>query len=359
MGKKSRSSPPPAPNPAVTAQAQGAVNKETAIAQAILGHVNQVTPYGNVTYTRIGEESGTPRYQQTTTLTPDSQAALEAQQRLTGQLYNLAGQQYGKVASTLSQPFSFSGAPGASYDDLQAARKRAEEAVYGSMASRLDPRFAREEEAMRIRLANQGFSPGTEGYAKAVDEFSRAKTDAYQQALNQAITTGGAELSRDFGIDQANRQQWINEQTYLRNLPLNEVSALLGSGSVQGPQAYQYNAHSIQSPDLAGLTMANYQGQLNNYNQQLNAKNAMMGGLFGLGGILGAAGVLKYSDRRLKTNIHKVGKLDNGLPIYSFRYKWGGPIHIGLMAQDVEKVHPEAIKMVGKFKAVDYEKAVA
>jgi Chaperone of endosialidase len=49
------------------------------------------------------------------------------------------------------------------------------------------------------------------------------------------------------------------------------------------------------------------------------------------------------SDRRLKQNVKRVGALPNGLPLYSFRYKWGGPTFIGVMAQDVLRVMPDAV----------------
>ena len=68
---------------------------------------------------------------------------------------------------------------------------------------------------------------------------------------------------------------------------------------------------------------------------------------------------LTFSDRRIKTDIKRVGTLDNGLPVYLFRYK-GHPdeIHMGLMAQDVEEVCPEAVHSnIHGIKAVDYNLA--
>src|SRR3546814_1455249 len=86
--------------------------------------------------------------------------------------------------------------------------------------------------------------------------------------------------------------------------------------------------------DYAGLVNQNYQNQMNAY-------GAKMGGLFGLAGSLGGAAIM--SDRRLKAEIKRVGKLDNGLNVYSYRYKAGGATHLGLMADEVEKLHPEAV----------------
>ena len=65
------------------------------------------------------------------------------------------------------------------------------------------------------------------------------------------------------------------------------------------------------------------------------------------------------SDRRAKEDIKVIGKAKNGLPIYTFKYK-GDPdkvTHIGFMADEVEKKHPEAVGLAGGLKTVDYERA--
>lgn len=65
------------------------------------------------------------------------------------------------------------------------------------------------------------------------------------------------------------------------------------------------------------------------------------------------------SDRRLKTDIEPVGRMDNGLTVYRYRYKAGGPMHIGVMADEVEKIRPEAYVKGGAgggFDAVNYSK---
>ena len=67
----------------------------------------------------------------------------------------------------------------------------------------------------------------------------------------------------------------------------------------------------------------------------------------------------KASDRRLKTNINLIGMFDDGLKVYSYRYKSGGPVQIGVMADEVAVLRPQAyIKggAGGGFDAVDYSK---
>ena len=49
------------------------------------------------------------------------------------------------------------------------------------------------------------------------------------------------------------------------------------------------------------------------------------------------------SDRRLKTNICRVGTTVFGLPLYSFSYLGSERRFTGVMAQDVLAVRPEAV----------------
>ena len=57
--------------------------------------------------------------------------------------------------------------------------------------------------------------------------------------------------------------------------------------------------------------------------------------------------------------VRPAGAADNGLPLYLFRYKAGGGVQVGVMAQDVLKVNPDAVvTMPSGFYAVDYEKAL-
>jgi lysozyme family protein len=66
-----------------------------------------------------------------------------------------------------------------------------------------------------------------------------------------------------------------------------------------------------------------------------------------------------FSDRRLKHDIKRVGTAENGLPIYKFKYKGDDSeqTHVGFMADEVEKIHPEAVGLAGGYKTVDYDKA--
>jgi hypothetical protein len=62
------------------------------------------------------------------------------------------------------------------------------------------------------------------------------------------------------------------------------------------------------------------------------------------------------SDIRLKTDVVRVGQLDNGVPLYRFRYLWSSDIYVGVLAQEVLPIVPYAV-IVGEdgFMRVNYD----
>lgn len=202
--------------------------------------------------------------------------------------------------------------------------------AYSAMTSRLDPQWASREDQERTRLANQGLSYGNEAYTNAMKDFNQARNDAYQQATLGAIQT----MPQTYQLAEA-----------AYNQPLNWINAL-GSGAQISPAGGGLGNGS-------NLQAAIAQGQAGQNAANINAanNNAMMNGLFGLG-----AAALMFSDRRLKTDVSKVGKTDSGLPVYTYRYKGDPRMHMGVMAQDVEKTTPEAVHEIGGYKAVDYSR---
>lgn len=89
-----------------------------------------------------------------------------------------------------------------------------------------------------------------------------------------------------------------------------------------------------------------------------------LGNLFGGGGGSGGGGSVQgmakfFSDRRLKTDIERVGELPNGLGVYTFRYIWDeARAYLGVMAQEVLEVIPDAVSTVGGYLVVDYSKVL-
>jgi hypothetical protein len=57
----------------------------------------------------------------------------------------------------------------------------------------------------------------------------------------------------------------------------------------------------------------------------------------------GASPRLVYSDIRLKRDILQLARLENGLRLYRFRYRWCDKLYVGVMAHEVEMIDPEAV----------------
>lgn len=94
--------------------------------------------------------------------------------------------------------------------------------------------------------------------------------------------------------------------------------------------------------------------------QQFGTIAGGLGSLFGGGGGTTAGNIFKFiSDRRLKTDIHQIGEASNGLPLYVFRYINDPSMqHVGVMAQDVLGVNPDAVSEENGHYVVDYAKAL-
>lgn len=347
MGKKAPSAPA-APDPVATAQAQGAMNKETAIANAELGMVNQNTPYGRLTYTQRGTSAaGTPQYESNIELSPEQQQLLSMSQQGDLGTAQLGLDQLGRISQAVSTPFSYSGLPSYGEADQNAASARAEEALM----SRMNPQFQRDEEAMRTRLINQGIGQGSQAYQREMESFNQAKNDARTQAILSGQQYGNKELEAAL----QRRNQGIQEYTTQRNAPLNEYSALTSGTQIQNPQFSSSQGGGIAPVDYANLVNNQYNAQMGQYNSKVAQGN---NNLNTAGSLLGNAAQAYYlfSDVRLKQDIVEIGE-KNGHKLYEFSYipkvKKSGRF-IGVMAQEIEQYMPEAVIDVDGFKAVNY-----
>jgi hypothetical protein len=101
-----------------------------------------------------------------------------------------------------------------------------------------------------------------------------------------------------------------------------------------------------------GTTMGTTQGTSTTQTSQPWYNTAIGLGMIG-------AGLYGKSDVRAKENLVPVGMLFNDLPVYRFNYKKdpGKTLHLGLLAQEVEQVMPEAVATIGGEKWVNYDLA--
>jgi hypothetical protein len=89
------------------------------------------------------------------------------------------------------------------------------------------------------------------------------------------------------------------------------------------------------------------------YGIQQSGANATTGGLFGLAGAAAMAPVGTFSDRKLKSNIERIGTHKLGIGLYE--YDIFGERQQGVMADEAEKVMPEAVLMhPSGYKMVNY-----
>jgi Chaperone of endosialidase len=52
---------------------------------------------------------------------------------------------------------------------------------------------------------------------------------------------------------------------------------------------------------------------------------------------------LVYSDVRLKREVMQVARLDNGINLYRYRYRWGAEFYVGVLAHEVAAIVPDAV----------------
>jgi hypothetical protein len=118
------------------------------------------------------------------------------------------------------------------------------------------------------------------------------------------------------------------------------------------PQGAAVPQTQLQAPNYAAGAQLGAQSQLAQQQGQQAMYQQLLGGLFGLGGGLGAAGILA-SSRKYKRNIQRIG-MHGRFPLYAFEYTYGGGPQIGVMLQDVQAIEPAAV--LNGIEFVDYGK---
>lgn len=195
----------------------------------------------------------------------------------------------------------------------------------------------------------------------AASTLANLHSQAYDKALSQFNTENQTQL----GAQQQNNANALAASGLYQNLgtgaSTNEVNlnnALLNAGTVG------------QTTNQAGLD-AQYQQFLNQQEYPFQALSWLTGIATGVGSNAGNTttgtsttnetgfkfGASLPSDERLKEDIEPVGQLFDGQPIYRYRYKGDPTPRIGLIAQDVEQVHPEAVGQIAGLRSVDYGRA--
>lgn len=218
-----------------------------------------------------------------------------------------------------------------------------------AIMQRLQPSLARQSASSDVQLANQGIMPGSEAYKTAKTLLSQNQNDALTSAIVGGMQTGlqanqqaygqqagqiGLNLQgqgQNFGQGIAGNQQFMgaNQQAYqqqlanqqlgmqAQNQAFNQAMAqnqyglgAQGQTFNQGVTSYNMpmqtamglqniantypNFTPIGGADQTSAMMAANQSNQANANAQNAQNNAMMSGLFSLGGALGGAAIKKY-----------------------------------------------------------------
>jgi hypothetical protein len=215
------------------------------------------------------------------------------------------------------------------------------------------------QQASERAAASRGINPAS-GAAMAMQQQNMLGLSA-QRAAGM---TGARQQAEQLGF--ARRMDVTGLGRGLSGSALGAYGAATGAGSAglqtsmapgtQYMQGMGQAASTIgqgQQMQLGGLTSI-VGNQANLYGQSMGAQGELLGAALGIG----AAYAGRPSDRRLKENIELVGRDERTmLPLYEFEYKGGdGRRFLGVMADDVEKVFPQAvIEMSNGYKAVDYD----
>jgi hypothetical protein len=310
-------------------------------------------PYTNQSYdipTFTRTESLSPVRQQT--LAQNNQANLNLATLGANTSRDLIGNMQKQLTAADLGPRPELGQLRTNYDtEFTADRQRTEDALF----SRINPKLQQDRAALETQLSNQGIKLGSSGYDRAMSNFGQQSNDARMAAIlasgqEQSRLADLARQSAGFGnsamMDQYNaglsgRAQTMQEAFALDNQPINKAMALASGTQVANPQFQAFNVNRIPTTDNAGIIQNYDQAQMQRWQAEEQSKNQLFGGLMGGLSSMGAAWL--RSDERLKEDIEPVGTL-KGHKLYEYTMKDSGEKQIGVMAQEVRKKRPDAVK---------------
>lgn len=386
----SKSAPPPA-DYAGAAQAQADSSREVTEQQTWANRPTINTPFGQQTWEVTPQwDPSTGQYlnswTQNTNLTPESQAALDAQMglqrgrsELAGSLLGRAQDEYGDTMDW-SKFQSLAGGPQQqqytpeqiqkglntqglqNVDGGQQYYNKAGDAIFNQWAGRNEPQFTKDNDALRTQLYNQGLKEGDKAYDEEFRKMGERQTDARNQASYQATIGAGEEASRMQGMDMGLRGQQFGERQaggqFANQAAAQAMQQQLGIGQQNFNQQMQGAGYQNQLRQQQISEEMQKRGfSLNEINailsgQQVAMPNmpsfnsaqrsegvqsltaAQMQGQADLdafnaqqqatqGTLSGlAGGAMMFSDRRLKKNVVQLEEKSAGLPLYSFHYVW-------------------------------------
>jgi len=199
---------------------------------------------------------------------------------------------------------------------------------------------AAQQAAMGQQIFGQGATAAAQQAALGQQQFGQGATASQQAAaLGQGL----------YGMGSATSQQLANLGTGAQGAALSGAGAQMAAGQTE--QATQQALDTAKYNEFLQAQSLPY--------QQLKLAGDIA---LGTGTASGSTTTTSqpggfFSDERLKENIKAVGKTFDGQTIHSYNYKGDPRTQIGLIAQEVQKHHPEAVGLAGGYKTVNYDKA--
>jgi hypothetical protein len=182
--------------------------------------------------------------------------------------------------------------------------------------------------------------------------------------VNASIGTrggaGGSAQAQLLARELANNESTLRYNDYTaglanKNAAVGQATAesAAGNNNIQALLAYLTGQATI--PQSGANSYAGSIGSLlGQYNTTTKTPSVADSIGQGLGTALQVSSL--FSDRRLKTEIRKVGEHSDGLGKYVWRYIWGGSLQEGVMADEVATLRPWALgPTVMGFATVNYE----
>jgi len=271
-------------------------------------------------------------------------------------------QLYNDVIPQLNQRASFLGNPTGSIKTLNSAitnltnnqNLNAQQAYLGEFNR---AKTAQENAAGLVSQGGLSTQSNALGFGNLAGTLASGVSDQSLRAIGQfpSIAQTGAipgQLSSQFGDWGANfqnqaLQDQINRYNYYQGAPdqnLSGYSGIVNGFGGLGGQSSQTPAAGARAAGALGGAVAGAQLGSQVYPGWGTAIGAVGGGLLGY-----------FSDRRLKTDITRVGTLESGLPVYRYRYKGDDRFQIGVMADEVAEKFPHAVSRdISGFDRVNY-----
>ena len=237
--------------------------------------------------------------------------------------------------------------------------------VLNTTSGLIDRQNAQQSNQLRSDAVRSGaFGGDRSGIAQAnlarEQSLGAGKTyaDILNQGYGQALNTAQQQQGVSLGADQANRAARASAGQQIAGLGVGAQQAALTGGQAQlgaGTAEQQTLQAGLSALYNQFLQQQGYPFQVAQFESNIALGTGALSGSTTAGSTTQPSSFL--SDERMKDNIEPIGKTFDGQDIVKYNYKGSPSKQIGLIAQDVERHHPDAVGVSGGMMTVDYDRA--